>query len=189
MSDGPHRALPMRAPWKRAAERADNTAFDVAEITEAIATATVPDFHADVPPKLLAEVQNIANAEQKNLFASDSIAALEKIKREHAVEPRARDFVDRVIAAVKDGKSALAALASSIEQNIRQAVANSNRHIEEFYRRKTKASRSLNVRARLDQGASRLNFGEIVQRILAPKGQKNPRTSRKKGLDDGVPLP
>lgn len=189
MSDGPHRALPMRAAWKRAAERADNTAFDVAEITEAIATAVVPDFQVDVTPKLLAEMQNIANAGQKNLFAGDNIAALEKIKREHAVEPRARDFVDRVIAAVRDGKSMMSALVASVEQGIRQLVANGNRQIEEFYRRKTKASRSLNVRARLDQGSGRLHLGELVQRALAPKGQKNSHSSRKRGLDDGVPLP
>lgn len=185
MSDGPHRALPMRPSWKRAAERADNTAFDVAEVTDAISVAVVPDFRADVTVALLAEVQKITNGKQGVLFVDQNLAALEKVKREHAIQPRARDFVDRVMAAISEGKSGLAAVGAAAEQSVRQIVANCIRQIEEFYRRNTKASRTLNVRARLDQAAGRLAVNEIVQRILTPKAA---RLARKKGLDDGVPF-
>ena len=48
MSDGPHRSLPMRPWWKQAALRADKSAFDVSECTEAIEVVDRPRRPADL---------------------------------------------------------------------------------------------------------------------------------------------
>lgn len=186
MSDGPHRALPMRPAWKRVAERADNSAHDLTEVTDAIADAVVPDFHTDMTSALMGELRKIVDGKQDPLFKEENLNALARAKRDHAIEPRARDFVDRVMAAIAGGKSGLAALRAAVEQSARQAIASCLRQIEEFYRRETRASRSFNMRARLSRAARGLVMDGIVQRILAPKAEKGSRATRKKGLDDGV---
>ncbi len=188
MSDGPHRALPMRPAWKRVAERADNSAHHLTEVTDAIADAAARDFRTDTTPALMSELRKIADGKQDPLFKEESLNALARAKRDHAIEPRARDFVDRVMAAIVAGKSGLAALRTGVEQSVRQTVASCLRQIEEFYRRKTGASRSFNVRARLNQAARGLVMDALVQRILAPKADTGSRGTRKKGVDDGVPF-
>ena len=46
MSDGPHSTLNMRRAWKKTAERADNTAYTLDEVGEALRDALERDWFA-----------------------------------------------------------------------------------------------------------------------------------------------
>ena len=48
MSDGPHRSLPMRKPWKDLAMRGDKAAYSASEVAEAATNALASDFKMEV---------------------------------------------------------------------------------------------------------------------------------------------
>lgn len=48
MSDGPHRSLPMRKPWRELAMRGDKAAYSASEVAEAATNALASDFKMEV---------------------------------------------------------------------------------------------------------------------------------------------
>ena len=70
MSDGPHRSLPMRRPWKTVAECADNAAFEVDEIREAIVPALEQDCRREMRREFLDGLCRVVRS-GGSLFKSD----------------------------------------------------------------------------------------------------------------------
>src|SRR5665213_1002851 len=53
MSDGPHRSLPMRKPWRELAKRGDQGTYDAEQVAEAAAGALASDFKNEVKWSLI----------------------------------------------------------------------------------------------------------------------------------------
>ena len=71
MSDGPHRSLPMRRPWKTVAECADTPAFEVEEIREAIVPALEHDCRREMRREFLDGLCRVCSDQEASLFKSD----------------------------------------------------------------------------------------------------------------------
>ena len=80
MSDGPHRSLPMRRPWKSVAECADNVAFEVDEIREVILPALENDCRREMRREFLDNLRGLCADQEAMLFKSDMRPLLEGIK-------------------------------------------------------------------------------------------------------------
>ncbi len=59
MSDGPHRSLPMRKPWKELAKRGDQSTYDSEQVAEAATRALVSDFRNEVSWSLINDLKSI----------------------------------------------------------------------------------------------------------------------------------
>ncbi len=68
MSDGPHRSLPMRRPWKTVAECADNAAFEVGEIREFILPALENDCRREMRREFLDDLRKVCADQEASLF-------------------------------------------------------------------------------------------------------------------------
>lgn len=73
MSDGPHRSLPMRPPWKRVAHWADKEAFSVEDVRASVEVATEQDCR-EIRSEFLADIRRVA--EEPTLFPDDAAGRL-----------------------------------------------------------------------------------------------------------------
>ena len=66
MSDGPHRSLGLRRPWRKLAKLCDNAAYAPAEVTHAATAALVSDFN-EVSAALLKALKSVFACEGNSL--------------------------------------------------------------------------------------------------------------------------
>ena len=83
MSDGPHKSLPMRKPWKGVAEVADSLASPISEIIPRLLNALSADWREEVSPRLLSLLRNTLNAaDQLPIFPEQRRAELQRLAGE-----------------------------------------------------------------------------------------------------------
>ena len=81
MSDGPHRSLPMRPAWKKAAERADKPAYSAQAVREAISQAVESDWRAEVSDSCVRNLSEIFGDRQLPLLKDSRAAQFAAIRR------------------------------------------------------------------------------------------------------------
>ena len=191
MSDGPHKSLPLRRPWKAVCEIADNAAHSLEEVVERMPAALAADIRGEMSEGFVASVRDalLGDSAQPSLFddAQQAIAAV----RSAACSTMESDFADAVCDALRDGDTGLSALrngaAAAIEDRAHAAI----RAVEEHYLVESPKARADHVRDRLHAGlvgagralsdlADGLAAGTI-KLTVAPAPDRS-------GLDDGVPL-
>src|SRR5258708_58653 len=92
MSDGPHRTLSMRRGWRHVAKCAGNDAYRPEEIGQWLLAALARDWHAEVPPKLVAVLSEaLSDSHQTTLFVDDrreriEAARLSNLLKKHTEE-------------------------------------------------------------------------------------------------------
>lgn len=184
MSDGPHRSLPMRPWWKQAALRADKSAFDVSECTEAIEVALGREFAEELRPSFLKGLKDAH--EEPGLFSPAESVHLQKLSPETPLEQRVLDNVSVLSPEEMEKADAfIAAFANAM----RNEAPRFNKQIEEHYRRKSGAGHARRERERLDEATARADVEGLARRLLRPDGPRAaPALKRKTGLDDGVSL-
>ena len=187
-SDGPHRSLPMRRPWKKVAECADNSAFEVEEIRDAILPALENDCQREMRREFLDEFHGVCADQDASLFKCDLRPALERLRRtasaglEHLV-------IDHAIHAAANGASGRGVAEKAVGQALKDRGASGIRQVEEHYLRESTAKRAHNVRDRMEQAISGANIDTVARSLLDGRQKSTARKpSRRRGLDDGVKL-
>ncbi|MCC7415736.1 MAG: hypothetical protein IT176_01250 [Acidobacteria bacterium] len=183
MSDGPHRSLPMRPWWKQAALRADKSAFDVSECTEAIEVALEREF-AQLRPSFLKGLKDAH--EEPGLFSPTESIHLQKLRPETPLEQR---VLDNVTLLSPEEMAKAEALVAAFANAMRNEAPRFNKQIEEHYRRKSDAIHAGRERERLDEATARADVESLARRLLRSDGPRAaPALKKKAGLDDGVSL-
>jgi hypothetical protein len=185
MSDGPHRSLPMRRGWKRVAECGDNRAFAPEEVAEAIIPALEQDCRAEMPEQLLDATWRVFCGREPSLFEVQIVPELEAL-REMAGTGIGRVIVEHAILAAARGKTGKEGLIEAVTNARADRVTKGARHVEEHYLRKSTASRSQRVRARIEEGAGRAAIDGLARRMLKVGQETYSRPMMRDGLDDGV---
>lgn len=190
MSDGPHRSLPMRPTWQRVAERADNHAYTLEEVSAAMVPALEEDCRADISPEFVRELRATLERRDSSLFKKEIALHFDDL-RSRAVSGMEHAVFDNV-SAISDADTAGAdLLLNALEAAVSDRAARGARQVEEHYLRRSKTSRALEVRSRLEAAIAGTNRGAIAARILGvdqPRTPSKPRPQKKSGLDDGVKL-
>jgi hypothetical protein len=188
MSDGPHRSLPMRRPWKTVAECADNGAFEVEEIREFILPALENDCRREMRREFLDDLRKVCAYQDASLFKTDMRPVLEGLRRTANVGME-RLVLDHAIHAAANATSGRGIAEKAVGQALNDRGASGIKQVEEHYLRKSSAKRAHNVRDRMEQAVSGADTDSVARRLLDGR-QKNaaPKPPKRQGLDDGVKL-
>ena len=73
MSDGPHRTLNMRRPWKVLAERADSTAYSHADVVACLAPAVLSDWMGEVRPMAITTLVELVSGAMTGATPAGSV--------------------------------------------------------------------------------------------------------------------
>lgn len=188
MSDGPHRSLPMRRPWKSVAECADNAAFEIDEIREVILPALENDCRREVRREFLDNLCGLCADQGAMLFKSDMRPVLEGLRRTANVGLE-QQVLDHAIHAAASGSSGHGVAETALARALKDRGASGIKQVEEHYLRKSSAKRAHNVRDRMEKAVNGADIDRVARRMVNGK-QKNaaPQLSKRQGLDDGVKL-
>jgi hypothetical protein len=188
MSDGPHRSLPMCRAWKKAARCADNPAFEVEEIRNAIVPALEQDCRQEVSRGFLAGFRKICSDQQPTLFQRDLGPSLEALRRT-AGPGMERLIVDHAIHAAVKGNTSTDIAEKAVADALRDRGARNGRSVEEHFFRNSTERRAHRVRVRIEQGVSGADMNAVAHRVLNGNTKKSvAKLSKRQGLDDGVKL-
>jgi len=188
MSDGPHRSLPMRRPWKTVAECADNAAFEVEEIREFILPALENDCRREIRREFLDDLSRVCADQEASLFKPDMRPTLEGLRRTANVGME-RLVIDHAIREAAIGTTGGGVAEKAVGHALNDRGASGIKQVEEHYLRKSSAKRAHNVRDRMERAITGADFKSIARRLLDSR-QKSaaPKPSKRQGLDDGVKL-
>ena len=182
MSDGPHRSLPMRRPWKKAAERAHNQAFSVEERRDAMVDAV----RKEMPRSFIDSIRR--KLAQMTLFNEDPARLLESIRPSASGSVTCNSLLDFLSCAMDGRRPGEAALRSALEDALQDRAACGMRQVEEHYIRRSGEENALNVRRRMKEALQLIDFRMIASQLLDPHSQPARRVRRRDGLNDGVLL-
>lgn len=189
MSDGPHKSLNMRRGWKRFAENADEAAFSPEEVCDAIPTALIQDWRAENLPSLIRQMREFLHDSQTFLFGNQHIEKLEALRNEDAGYPLSSTLLDCAVQAVADGKIGEGAITEATAAMLMDRTARGIRQVEEHYCRKSSSTRSVNVRERMNEGATRTDFTQLAKSFLGTgSAERLKQPAKQSGLDEGVSL-
>jgi len=190
MSDGPHKSLPMRNGWRKLAERAANSNFEPAEISEAIPVAIKDDWNSEGCDQTMRELRTILEDDrQGSLFGQerqDRIDALRDVSA--AGFPLRRMLIENITEAAEDGQDAETALRTGIERALAERIVRGALQVEEHYLQSSdEAART--IRGRIGEGVSSVSVKLLAAQLMNPGSSSLPSPSKRDGLDDGPPLP
>jgi hypothetical protein len=189
MSDGPHRSLPMRAGWKRTAERADKPAYSAAEVADAICRAVEDDWRAEIPESCTKSLSQILGNQQLSLLDDASAAQFAAVRRSlSGWGSLGGVLIDCAEEAAARGKFGEDALRDAVRNALADRVLRNVKQVEEHYHRNS-PQRGINIRERLDEAVTGVSFDTITRRVLQVGDRPEGHRRKQQGLDDGVPLP
>lgn len=191
MSDGPHKSLPMRKGWKKAAEEADKAAFTPDDIVPRIVDALSEDWREEVTTdQLRALKQYLRDSDQLPLFSEERTRLLEALRRDAAGRPLGLTLIQCVEKSAASGLSGDAAVEAAAQAALSMHVTKGIRQVEEHYLRETRREvRAQNLRQNAEAAAGQCQLDALARRLTGlASGPAPHRAEKKDGLDDGVPL-
>lgn len=188
MSDGPHRSMKMRRGWKKLAEQADNSAYTPEEVSNSLLNALDKDCREEVPRNLSRRVHDILGDNQSLLFCNERVERLQSLRKEAAGHPLGNTLLDYAIQTAEQGCNGDEALREVTSKTLSDRAHRGALQVEEHYCRKSTRKRATRVRERIETGITQLNFGRLVTRLFGSSKSERPRTTKKAGIDEGVPL-
>lgn len=188
MSDGPHRCLSMRRPWKDAAQAAASDAFSDEEVQQRIARAVRDDWSKEVPTAFLAELRRVFGAGDQGSFISPTIReanALAALVPGSAYVAALSECAEDAAARGLFGEAAIAAICSAA---LEDRAERSLRHIQEIYQRESTFEHARHV---MDRVSAPLN--EAVAQLARNVGSlerpvRMPAIVRSTGIEEGPRL-
>ena len=184
MSDGPHRSLPMRRPWKDLAMRAAKAAFSVDQVCEALPRALKREFR-EAPVEAVREI--LGGGEQGSLFSNDIVLQLEIARGACRGSSTGAALIDCAIEAVTTGLKGDTACEAAVRSALDACAQSNFRSVEEHYQREATTHSARLVRERLDAARHKCDFGALASELLAPTKPKG-RTDnlpKRTAIDDG----
>lgn len=187
MSDGPYRSLVLPSQWKKVAKYAENNAFTVDQICEAVGPALANDWRSgdlDVMARIIGE---IVDGQHASLFGR--LEQLEALAQASAGNGLRQVLIQCAMQRVDQGEFGPAALEGATANALEIWASRHTRPIEEHYCREWDASRAGNVRARIEGGFAATRYDSIARQLLgteAPVGLRAP--PKHDGLEEGPPI-
>ncbi len=189
MSDGPHRSLPMKRGWQRVAERADNGAFAVDEIGNAIIPALERDCRDEMSSEFIEHIRGIIE-EQKMLLIKDDVRERIEALRTEAGCGIGQKLIENVVRISANRTPEMLDLIHAMAAALADRAVKCSRQVEEHYLRKSTGTRANNVRTRVERGIACAPLDGLARETLKIESRSPGRSSlRRDGLDDGVSLP
>jgi hypothetical protein len=178
----------MRRPWKAVAECADNAAFEIEEIREAIIPALEQDCRREMRREFVEDFRRVCSDQEGSLFKSDLCPSLEALRRTAGTGIE-RLVLDHALQVASDGNAGQNIAEKAMAQALKDRGTRGTRQVEEHYLRKSTGHRAHNVRDRMEQALNCADMDSIARRVLQGKDSKETvKPSRRTGLDDGVKL-
>lgn len=189
MSDGPHRSLPMRRPWKELAKRGDKSTYDTTQVAEAAAAALASDFKNEVKWSLISTLKSIFTGRDNSLRLPElAIQELENAKALAAGSVFGRNAIAWGIELINQGRFGLDALYDAIGLAAKMRGFANARSVEEHFLRESGRRRADQVSKRLNTAIAGLSEGKLGSMLLDPKSVSSKRPRKKSDIDDGVPF-
>lgn len=183
MSDGPHRTLPMRRPWRDLAERAATPAYSPDEVNAALPLALRDEFR-EAP---LAEVADILRGErQGSLFREERSHQLNALRASYPGSVVATTLIECALEAVADGLQGESALHIAVTNALKAHGRTGGRQIEEHYQRNR--SHGNELRDRLLRARKHCRYDALASELLSEGQAGDVRPHRRSGIDEGPQL-
>lgn len=189
MSDGPHRSLQMRKPWKELAKRGDQPIYDPEQVAQAATIALASDFRNEVPWSLINALKSIFGGLDNSLQLPEiAIQQLQDLKKSAPGSVFARNAIEWSIQLVNEGrlKPDTAYVAIGLAAKAR-GFANT-RQIHEHVLRETNQTRADGVTARLTTAIGGLSESSLGSILMNQHSARQSRLTKNDSLDAGVPL-
>jgi hypothetical protein len=178
----------MKRSWQHVAERADNRAFAVDEISTAMIPALERDCRDEMSSEFVDHIRRVFEEQEALLIRDDVKARVEGLRREAGcgIGQKLLENVAQISAGDAPG---VLELLKAMTAALADRAARCSRQAEEHYLRKSTASRANNVRARFEQGIAGAALEALARQILKLDARSPARSTLKRaGLDDGVSL-
>lgn len=189
MSDGPHRSLPMRRPWKELAKRGDQLTYDSEQVAEAAAGALVSDFRNEVKWSLIDTMKSIFSGKDNSLKLPElALQELENAKALAAGSVFGRNVVAWGIELINEGRFGMDALYEAIGLAAKMRGFANARSVEEHFLRESDQRRASHVSNRLNSAIASLSESKLGAMLANPQTGHAKSSRKKTDIDDGVPL-
>lgn len=187
MSDGPHRSLPMRKPWKVLAMRADQCVYTAEEVAEAATNALVGDFKNEVKFSLISALKAIFTGRDNSLKSPEiALQELADAKSLAAGSVFGMSAVGWSIELISNGKFGIDAFHAAVGLAAKARGYANTRSAEEHYVRKSTVRRSVYLKQRLTSAISGLSEGRLGSMLVGSQVALAQRSRKKTHLDEGV---
>lgn len=189
MSDGPHRSLPMRRPWKELAKRGDQCTYDSEQVAEAATIALVSDFRKEVTWSMINALKSIFGGLDNSLRIPEiAIQQLKDLRSETAGSVFARNAVEWSIQLVNEGRLEPDAVFVAIGLAAKARGFACARQIHEHVLRATNKSRADGMTSRVTNAIGGLSESSLGSLLMNREGAAQRRIKSNNNLDAGVPL-
>ena len=189
MSDGPHRSLKLRKPWKELAKRADQDTYDASQIAEATAYAVASDFKMEVSWHLMEALKAVFTGCDNSLEMPElALDQLENAKALAAASVFGTNLVEWSITLIHEGKFGIEAFHEAVGLAAKDRCHANIRSIEEHYLRDSNERRAEHVSKRLQNAISTLSSTQLGLDLVGPEPVRIAPPRKMEGLDDGVSL-
>jgi len=189
MSDGPHRSLPMRKPWKVLAMRGDKLAYDEEQIAEAATNALASDFNNEVQWPMINALKAVFTGRNNSLGIREiALQELENARDLAAGSVIAMNAVAYSIVLINEGKFGLDAFHEAIGLAVKMRGFANARSVEEHYIRESNQRRAGHMSERLHSAISSLHEIRLGSALTSTEADKTKRLKKRTEIDEGVPL-
>lgn len=189
MSDGPHRSLPMRKPWKELAKRGDQATYDLEQVAEAATCALASDFKNEVSWSLIVELKSIFAGRDNSLMSPEiAIQQLCNLRPLAAGSVFGSNAVEWGIQLINEGYLEPDAVFEVIGLAAKARGFANARSIQEHVLRETDQHRAACVATRLNRAINGLSEKQLGTILLDRQSARNRSTKKNTSLDEGVPL-
>jgi hypothetical protein len=188
MSDGPHRSLPMRKPWRELAMRGDKAAYSASEVADAATNALASDFKMEVSWELTQQLKSIFSGRDNSLMLPEiALAQLNDANALAAGSVFGRNVVACSIELIHEGKFGSDAFHEAVGLAAKMRGLATVRSVEEHYLRESNHRRADHVSTRISDAICGLSENQLGLILLGP-APVSLRSRKMTGLDAGVSL-
>lgn len=188
MSDGPHRSLGLRRPWRKLAKLCDNAAYAPAEVTHAATAALVSDFN-EVSAALLKALKSVFACEGNSLGSPEIAMHQLNLARALAAGSVFGQYaIKSSQMLVSEGKLEPESFFIAIGVAAKMRGQANMRAFQEHYLEKTNEFRAKKVVSRFQGAIDSLSDLSIGSVLVEARASKFRPMSRSSGLDEGVRL-
>ena len=149
MSDGPHRCLNMRKPWKDAAQAAASDAFSETEVEQRVVRAVRNDWLREVPAAFMTELRRVFGAEDQGSLIPPTVEAAMALASMVPGSAFVASLSECAEDAAARGLAGEAAIADITSAALEDRAGRSLRQIQEIYQRESSATHTRHVLERI----------------------------------------